>query len=99
MRRRLAISIVVALGVIGHSMTAIGQSMGKKDLLNAVAHKDVDPAQIQTFLSRGAAIDARDEAGRTALLIATHGNRIEAARALIRAGADVNAKDPINDSP
>jgi ankyrin repeat protein len=33
------------------------------------------------------------------LLIATHGNRIEAARALIRAGADANAKDPINDSP
>jgi uncharacterized protein len=60
MRRRLVISIFVALGVTGHSMTAIGQSTGGKDLLNAVADKDVDPAQIQTCLSCGAAIDARD---------------------------------------
>jgi ankyrin repeat protein len=30
---------------------------------------------------------------------ATHGNRVEAARILIAAGADVNAKDSIEDSP
>ncbi|WQO32033.1 ankyrin repeat domain-containing protein (plasmid) [Microvirga lotononidis] len=65
-------------------MTAAGQSTSGKDLLEAVTDNDVD---------------ARDEAGRTALLIATHGNRIEVARALIEAGADVNAKDRINDSP
>ncbi|MBZ6078231.1 ankyrin repeat domain-containing protein [Microvirga sp. WGZ8] len=80
-------------------MTTVGQSMSEKDVLNAVADKDVDAAQIQALLSRGAALDARDEAGRTALLVATHGNRIEVARALIEAGADVNAKDRINDSP
>ncbi|MBM1173641.1 ankyrin repeat domain-containing protein [Microvirga arabica] len=80
-------------------MIAVGQSTSGEDLLNAVTDKDVDAAQIQALLSRGADIDARDEAGRTALLIATHGNRIEAARALIEAGADVNAKDRINDSP
>jgi ankyrin repeat protein len=33
------------------------------------------------------------------LLAATHANRIEAARLLIAAGADVNAKDAIEDSP
>lgn len=33
------------------------------------------------------------------MLVATHGNRIEAARTLIEAGADVNAKDNISDSP
>ncbi|MGE3146247.1 MAG: ankyrin repeat domain-containing protein, partial [Pseudorhodoplanes sp.] len=37
--------------------------------------------------------------GRTALLAATHGNHAEAARLLIAAGADVNAKDEIQDSP
>jgi uncharacterized protein len=99
MRRSLVVSILVALGTMGHSMTAVGQPTSGKDLLNAVTAKDVDAAQIQALLSRGADIDARDEAGRTALLIATHGNRIEVARVLIEAGADVNAKDRINDSP
>ncbi|WP_245444839.1 ankyrin repeat domain-containing protein [Pseudaminobacter soli (ex Li et al. 2025)] len=58
-----------------------------------------DDAAITQLLASGAAIDARDGEGRTALLVATHGNRIDAARALIEAGADVNAKDNINDSP
>jgi ankyrin repeat protein len=85
--------------MIGHSMMAVGQPTSRKDLLNAVTAKDVDTAQIQALLSRGADIDARDAAGRTALFTATHGNRIEVARILIEAGADVNAKDRINDSP
>ncbi len=38
-------------------------------------------------------------AGRTPLLIATHANAVEAARVLIEAGADVNAKDSIQDTP
>jgi uncharacterized protein len=99
MRRSLVVSILVALGMMGHSMTAVGQPTSRKDLLKAVIDRDVDAAQIQALLSRGADIDVRDEAGRTALLIATHGNRIEVARVLIEAGADVNAKDRINDSP
>jgi ankyrin repeat protein len=33
------------------------------------------------------------------LLLATHGNKVEAARVLIAAGADVNARDNIQDSP
>ena len=49
--------------------------------------------------AQGASVDARDGRGRTALLAATHGNRVEAARLLIAAGADVNAKDAIEDSP
>jgi ankyrin repeat protein len=44
-------------------------------------------------------VQARDGAGRTALLLATRGNHVEAARMLIAAGADVNAKDNIQDSP
>lgn len=99
MRRSLVVSILVALGMMGHPMTAVGQPTSRKDLLKAVIDRDVDATQIQALLSRGADIDVRDEAGRTALLIATHGNRIEVARVLIEAGADVNAKDRINDSP
>lgn len=42
---------------------------------------------------------ARDGTGRTALLAATQGDHVEAARLLIAAGSDVNAKDHIEDSP
>ncbi|GAA5666832.1 hypothetical protein Brsp07_05349 [Brucella sp. NBRC 14130] len=58
-----------------------------------------DAAAVKTLLAEGAAIDARDASGATALLVATHGNKVNAARALIEAGADVNAKDSIEDSP
>ncbi len=42
---------------------------------------------------------ARDAAKRTALLIATRADHVEIARVLIAAGADVNAKDNIRDTP
>jgi ankyrin repeat protein len=44
-------------------------------------------------------VDVRDSGGRTALLLATYANAVEAARVLIEAGADVNAKDDIKDTP
>jgi hypothetical protein len=43
-------------------------------------------------------VRARDAQGRTALVAATYGNRVEAARLLIAAGADVNAQDDIRNS-
>jgi uncharacterized protein len=58
-----------------------------------------DAAGIQKIIGRDEHLDARDDRGRTALLAATHANRIETARLLIDAGADVNAKDDIDDSP
>ncbi|MCV5090961.1 ankyrin repeat domain-containing protein, partial [Escherichia coli] len=44
-------------------------------------------------------LEARDDAGRTPLLLATELNHVDSARALIAAGADVNAKDAKEDSP
>lgn len=58
-----------------------------------------DTAAIHQALAQGAALEARDDQGQTALLVATHGNQVQAAKALIEAGADVNAKDAIQDSP
>ena len=54
---------------------------------------------VKKLLADGARIDARDQRGRSALLAATHRNRVEVARFLIQEGADVNAKDFIQDTP
>ncbi|HHJ1299740.1 ankyrin repeat domain-containing protein [Pseudomonas sp. P1B16] len=66
-------------------------------LHNAASHDDV--RTLQQLLTQGARLESRDEQGRTALMVATHGNQVAAAQALIEAGADVNAKDNIDDSP
>lgn len=58
-----------------------------------------DTAALRRLLDAGTPVDARDERGRTALLVATHADQIDAARLLIERGADVNAKDDIQDSP
>ena len=54
--------------------------------------------EVRSILGQ-ADLEARDAQGRTALLLATLANNIEIAQALIEAGADVNAKDAIKDTP
>jgi uncharacterized protein len=51
------------------------------------------------LVSGGAPLEARDAENRMALLLATRANLVEIAGTLIRAGADVNAKDSIQDTP
>lgn len=63
------------------------------------AAKQNNATLIAQLLKDGAQIDARDDSGATALLVATHANAVDAAKVLIDAGADVNAKDNIHDSP
>ncbi|MGB6243870.1 ankyrin repeat domain-containing protein, partial [Gordonia sp. (in: high G+C Gram-positive bacteria)] len=50
------------------------------------------------LLARGAQIEARGAGGRTPLVAATKNQAARAARVLIDAGADVNAKDDMQDS-
>lgn len=87
---------VALLALASVPFTASGETMSETSLHAAAA--DDDAARINELLSTGTKIDARDATGATALLVATHSNKINAARALIEAGADVNAKDNINDS-
>jgi uncharacterized protein len=58
--------------------------------LHAAAAKG-DPADIERLIKAGAAIEARDGHGRTPLHVAAFMQRQDAARALLRLGADANA--------
>ena len=50
-----------------------------------------DPAEIERLVKTGAAIEARDGHGRTPLHVAAFMHQEDAARALLRLGADANA--------
>ncbi|MBO2455405.1 ankyrin repeat domain-containing protein [Actinomadura barringtoniae] len=65
-------------------------------LLRAAAEGDV--AQVRQALNEGAAIESRDDQGRTPLLLAASADHVEVARELVKAGADSNAQDNQRDS-
>ena len=66
-------------------------------LIDAVSAGDAD--QVAAQLASGAPLEQRDAARRTPLMIATRNDQLAIARRLIEAGADVNAKDNIRDTP
>jgi hypothetical protein len=66
-------------------------------LESAVAQGDV--AQAASLLDQGAVIDARDEAGRTPLMLAVTQDRLEIVRLLLARGADPNAADNAGHTP
>ncbi|QOS80496.1 ankyrin repeat domain-containing protein [Paenibacillus sp. JNUCC31] len=51
------------------------------------------------FITRGTGLNARDALGRTPLMAAVHGNKIETVGMLINAGADINIRDQRLDNP
>ena len=53
---------------------------------------------VERLLDEGASVGARDANGRTALVAAAYGNHLATAEVLVRAGADVNAKDDTEQS-
>lgn len=65
--------------------------------LNAARTNDTQ--SLRRGLDSGVPVDSQDDSGRTALLIATYANAVEAAQMLIVRGADVNTKDHLEDSP
>ena len=68
-----------------------GGALAPATLHSAAAQGDV--AQAATMLDQGAIIDARDEAGRTPLMLAVTEDRVEIVRLLLARGADPNAAD------
>ncbi|AWB34753.1 hypothetical protein DBV39_14635 [Orrella marina] len=88
------VSVTVALSFT--SAFSSEGSMRQYPMHAAALENNVDT--VKQLIDSGVEIDARDQSGSTALLVAARANSIDAAEVLIEAGADANAKDNINDS-
>lgn len=95
MTRRIYLSGLLLVVVAVLSFTAM--PIGAKTLIDHA--KEGNLTEVQQLLAKGTHADTRDARGRTALLVATWANHPNVAKALIDAGADVNAKDQQQDSP
>lgn len=89
----IAAGLLVAAVLGGGASAETGENM----LTEAASSGNVE--RVRELLAGGVPVDARDADGRTALLLATRANHLDVATILIDAGADVNAKDAIKDTP
>ena len=89
------LSLVLAILLV--SSAGAQNGTGEMTLLQAAGNGDA--AKVGELLAARTPVDGRDGDGRTPLLLATRGNHVGVARLLIEAGADVNAKDTIHDTP
>ncbi len=87
--RRLLDAGVDATASYGHGLTALMWAAGHEDGVGARAAIDV----ADLLIMRGAALDAVDDRGRTALMIAAERGDPEVVTALLRHGADPKVKD------
>lgn len=92
MRRHLLAALAAAWALPMHA-----QNSADAELITAAGRGDAK--ETARLIKAGASITTRDGRRRTALMAATQGNHVEAARLLIDAGSDVNAQDEIEDSP
>ena len=91
----MALALLAALAGCGED--GKGQAGASARLIRAAEQGKA--AEVNLLLGEGADVRARDGQGRTALTAAAYGNHVDVARALVRAGADVNAKDETEQSP
>ena len=92
----------LAMPASGESASAVPLADAQPELalasqLHAAAQAG-DLPRVQRLLAAGAAVDAQDAHGNSALLLATAANREAVAQALIAAGAQVNLKNQRQDS-
>lgn len=73
-------------------------AMGREKPLAAAAFRG-QAAVVSALLAAGVAADARDAAGRTALMYAAMQGHAAVVSAVLEGGADVNARDPQGDTP
>ncbi|MGV2966490.1 MULTISPECIES: ankyrin repeat domain-containing protein [unclassified Paenibacillus] len=76
-----------------------GKAMTSADVQLFKAVEDSDINRIQQWIQAGANINAQDQSGQTATMIATYNNDLTSAKVLIEAGADVNIQDDMKNTP
>ncbi|MBP3403974.1 MAG: ankyrin repeat domain-containing protein [Alphaproteobacteria bacterium] len=80
---------------LAFSFHAAAQTAGFTPLIKAAAQKTVDEYAIGTLIQNGANVNSRDEQGRSVLMLAAmHNPRPAVIFALIKSGAEVNARTP-----
>ena len=92
--RRFSIAALVAVGLASAPLVAADVDQRPIDAVRAE-----DAPQVSIPLARNIDVNERSDDGSTALLWAAHGNDLNAARALIRAGADANAANQFGMTP
>jgi ankyrin repeat protein len=96
MALRAAAQALVALLIALGACAARGNAMNQQRI---TAASDGDTPQVIELLRQGANVNARDSAGRTAVMAATYGRHVRIVEALIAAGADVNQRDIMLNNP
>ncbi|MFE0014289.1 ankyrin repeat domain-containing protein [Mesorhizobium sp. NPDC059054] len=89
--------VVFLIGLITGGTVVAEAKEAPSMLIEAITSGDI--SALKAAMTADTDLEQRDGKGRTALLIATHADNAEAAKLLIEAGADVNAKDDIHDTP
>ena len=87
----IRLRILVSLLAVSALSPAMGQSPLDKDLLKMA--RIGETVLVKALLKGGADVNAKDENGQTALMIAATQGHIETFTALLDAGADVEVKD------
>ncbi len=88
--------LLVALPLHGYAQETTIHTAAEQ-LINAAERGD--NSTVLKLLEAGADIDAQDARGRTAMMAATHENKVATVEALIEAGADVDIQDDRKDNP
>lgn len=90
----MRLSVVAAAFVLGVAGAMSALPADASETLFAAAERG-DVAGLRQALTAGAKLEATDNHGRSALLIAAYGNRLEAVRFLVEAGADIRRTDSL----
>ncbi|MCR2805491.1 ankyrin repeat domain-containing protein [Paenibacillus soyae] len=69
------------------------------EMLLQAAAKRGQADKVAEWIREGADLNAQDDEGRTALMLATYNQDLETVKVLIEAGADVNKQDGMKNSP
>lgn len=85
----LGVLLIANIGALAQTAPSPAEQSDYKGLHAAALKGDLD--QLQQLIAQGAAVEARDPAGRTALHVAVFKSHEEIVRALAEAGSDMNA--------